>query len=811
MQAHCRTLPRHHSASLLHAGALAAGRAREGAVLGAASKAAAAQPTLAAAHNAAGLALEARGCVAAAGASFQAAAELLAPDPAAQMLPFMMGHGGAGGGASAPPPFTTTCVPHADSSWAPEPHVAAQLNLARALAAGGQHARALGVFQQLAFAGQQGGEKLAALDVHAALALAAAQLGAGARAEGQATLNTALTAALAAGAGDVAVAALGAMVAEHLGAGCLDEAFAALLQWGSALAEGGAQGSTAAAVARLWLALAAAAAAAGQGELADSAETALQQCCGQGSGAGGAASGLDAAALRSQLLALQAARAAGCGAAGQAVAASAAAVHICPWDAALRVQLAQLAAQQPRTAGAAWLACPSMHALRAAPAVGALAAAGHAPQLPSQQLAAAAAATRASALLRVAAPAVADDTAAEQVHLLRQLHATPDDTLSWYLCALVALQAAEGSQRSRDFARAGAACRGALAAVSALKARTTQEQQLGGSGSVSGGLAALSVQQLEALLARLHAAASECALHARRPGALQAARLHAEAAAAAAAAAGDAPAASAAQRHLARVAACEGRGVEAERAYRQAGAASHAGPAALGLAHLLAAGGRGQEAATLLLGACTRGSGGGSGAFAVPAQLEAARLLLREGRADEAREAAAAAAATAAGSGGGALAAEAAPAAHVMAAVTALAAAEQQQASGNSSSGDGGQPGGDVKQLLLGARWSAGQAVQAATALPGRSGQAAAGVAAATLAHVEELRGKSERAQEALLQALLCGWAGRGTPGWLQLQAGVLLGDARACAAAVHTDPACGEAWRALRLVAGAGGSGHGG
>ena len=635
------------------------------------------------------------------------------------------------GAANARPPVTTSVqrpagagAPGLVPAWPVSTQQAVQLNLARALAASGAHCAATEAAARLGFAGAEGAARLAGSCPEAALALAAAQAGAGEAAQAAASLSAVL-AATGGGGGScsgVPLAEVSALTAVQLAAKQYDDCFAVLLQWAepaAAAAAGGkleagdaASASAATGVAWLWLALASAAAEGGQRELAASAREALW----------GWASGLpgdvvDTAALRAQLLAGRAAERAeqGGGSSASHAAAlpeAAAAVHLCPWAPALRVQLAgHVAASGPQRAAAALRLCPTPAAVQRAAAAppalsggararlsapaGAAAAGGDA-------LVAAAAATRAHALLSLPAAVSVEAAGGEQLRLRQLLHSYPSSPLLWYLAALVAYQAALGSQRCCDFVRAGACCRGALAVLRRHRALNQQRQQpprpgaglaaafLGAAAPAASPLDCLPAQHLDSCIVRLLAAASECALHSRAPDAADSAHEKAMEAMSTAVQAGAGTATAHRQVGLGCCAAClpasgrpparlaasppahpparlaarppghppgrpsscpppcpqmvrmllwAGLHDQAEAAYRQA-AGTGDGVAALELAHLLARTGRRADAVALLQQQqAAPGSDGGGGVFGASCQLEAARLLLIEGRADEARQA----------------------------------------------------------------------------------------------------------------------------------------------------------------------------
>ncbi len=254
---------------------------------------------------------------------------------------------------------------------------------------------------------------------------------------------------------------------------------------------------------------------------------------------------------------------------------------------------------------------------------------------------------------------------------------------------------------------------------------------------------------------------------------------------------------------------------DAEAAYRQAAASGDA-VSLLELVRLLRRLGRAKEGAELLNHVRTgggllaaHGQQQGQHTFPEAVALEEALTRLSIGELQGAKAAAAAALEEA-----GRLAGDSAPAAELVASLVALAQAQAQLAGGDAQQqADGGDSGDapaapassttpDRNPLLLEARYHAAAAVRSATALTGTTGMAAAGIAASTLAHVELLRGKPDRAFDAIGMSLNA-WMGRDVPAAVQLQGGILLGDKQEMAKAVHLDPSRAAGWEQLKLVAG--------
>lgn len=354
----------------------------------------------------------------------------------------------------------------------------------------------------------------------------------------------------------------------------------------------------------------------------------------------------------------------------------------------------------------------------------------------------------------------------------------------------------------RRLIEAQGSAQGSAKGAGQASAQQRQQGEAPAAGGVS--LCACSVQQLQEVEVRLMVAISECHQHSRMPGCHDAAHHWAMDALAAAMKAGSAAAAATAHRQVGRMLASEGMMTEAEMAYRQAAAASGGQcPAAqLELAKLLVCQGRQQEAVQLLhaiwqtaaegLAAEPAGSVAAAVAaalagqnFAEAAALEEALLLAELGQLDAAHTAAAAGLKLALAAG------EAAPAAAEL--VTATVALQAAGAADPDS----------VKNLLLEARWAASSAAKSGMALPGTTGAAAAGVGAAVLAQVELRRHKPDKAYDAIGMSFGA-MVDRAVPPELLLAAGELSGELADCAAAVHTAPWMRAAWEGLQRAAAA-------
>lgn len=298
-------------------------------------------------------------------------------------------------------------------------------------------------------------------------------------------------------------------------------------------------------------------------------------------------------------------------------------------------------------------------------------------------------------------------------------------------------------------------------------------------------------------------AVSECHQHSRLPNCHDAAHHWAMDALTASMQAGGAAAATA-HRQVGRMLASEGLVVEAEMAYRQAVASRglHCAAAQLELAKLLVGQGRQQEAVQLLHtiwqaaaeGLPAQPAAAASGPlaavapgdnFAEAAALEEALLLADMGQLEAAHAAAAAGLKLAVAAG------EAAPAAaELVTATVALGAAST-------------APPEALRNLLLEARWAASSAAKSGMALPGTVGTAAAGVGAAVLAQVELRRNKPDKAYDAIGMSFGA-WVDHAVPAQLLMAAGELSGELADCAAAVHTAPWMRAAWERLQLAAAA-------
>jgi tetratricopeptide (TPR) repeat protein len=422
----------------------------------------------------------------------------------------------------------------------------------------------------------------------------------------------------------------------------------------------------------------------------------------------------------------------------------------------------------------------------------------------------AAACSRTTALSSQVAAAVASTSGQEVQRLQRLLHALPDSPDLWYCLALATLLQAIGDGQCTHFRKALRCSKSALQAVRQLLASPSllqrQQQPLHqqqGSAGVGSGLSLLSCseKQLQEVEVRLMVAISECHQHSRLPGCHDAAHEWAMDALTAAMQAGGAAAATA-HRQVGRMLALEGMVVEAEMAYRQAVAASGGEcPAAqLELAKLLVGQGRQQEAVQILhtiwhaaaeglpaqptAAALTAAVPPGQN-FAEAAALEEALLLADLGQVESAHAAVAAALKLAAH------AAEAAPAAAEL--VTATVALEAAAVAAPDA----------MRNLLLEARWAASSAAKSGLALPGTVGTAAAGVGAAVLAQVELRRNKPEKAYDAIGMSFGA-WVDHAVPPQLLMAAGELSGEVADCAAAVHTAPWMRPAWERLQLAAAA-------
>jgi len=414
----------------------------------------------------------------------------------------------------------------------------------------------------------------------------------------------------------------------------------------------------------------------------------------------------------------------------------------------------------------------------------------------------AAATTRATALSSQVAAAVAATSGRELQRLQRLLHALPDSPDLRYCLALTALLQAIGDGQSSHFRKALQCCSSALAAVRKLLLNPPAQQQGGSAAGGFGGkmpmpaqtLLSCSVHQLREVEVRLMVAVSECHQHSRLPNCHDAAHEWAMDALAVAMQAGGAAAATA-HRQVGRMLASEGMVTEAEMAYRQAVAAG-AGecPAAqLELAKLLLGQGRQQEAVQLLH--CIWQQGAGEGSADMPAQpqhefveaaaLEEALLLADMGQVEAAHAAAAAGLKLALAAG------EAAPAAAEL--VTATVALQAAAAA----------PPEATRNLLLEARWAASSAAKSGMALPGTVGTAAAGVGAAVLAQVELRRNKPDKAYDAIGMSFGA-WVDHAVPPQVLMAAGELSGELADCSAAVHTAPWMKPTWERLQLAAAA-------
>jgi hypothetical protein len=595
-----------------------------------------------------------------------------------------------------------------------------------------------------------------------------------------------------------------------------EDAYALLLQYGSELALALPGGSGPARVTALWLALLSAAARRpGGGELAAEWAGALRQWA-------AATPGVDGAALEAALLALTAAGAAAAGDQAAALRKVAAAVRAAPWLAPLRTRLAQHALQaSPWYAAAVARACPpasaadaeaaargggvSAHAALAdaTPAAAAAVAAddgGKAPPpafvtpdgaalggaftlAPCPELAVpAAAAASATGIANATAAAVAQEAGAATARLQALLRVSPGSAGLWALLATVSLQRAAATGQCRHHRHALACCVGAEKRLAALLAASPAPPPA-------------SAAALSAVRTRMLAGASESHMYTRLPGCVDAAARSARAAVEAAAG-GDAAAGALAQRQSARVLWVQGRLEDAEAAYRRAAAAGDA-CSQLELAKLLVLEGRADEAAKLLSALRPGGGGGDGGRFEASAALEEAVVLAGLSDLAGARAAAAAALASAEARSSGGRAAAAA--AHVATADVALC-------QGRATLPD------LAKNLLLEARFHAAAAARLAVALPGNRGLATAGAAAVLLAGADKERGRGDRAVEPLAAGLAAyAEAGGAVPAALWELAGDVLGDAAALQRAVHTDPTCGAAWRKMGAAAAAAAAAAGG
>ena len=833
------------------------------AVLAAAFKAAEAEPMLAAAHAAVGLALEARGQPSAAVPAHRTSvAMLLLADASSSFEPLT--HTG-------PPPACPYAAPAAREHRGAALD-AARLNLARALSATGSAADAAeaaalfsgllpppplapasavpapslcppSVGSWLAYAsalGTLGREADARRACEQALELASAEAAVAATMT-TTTSNAAEAATAAALPPTVACAvadyagAVASLLRSHLASGRREEAFGVLLQHGADLAGAGAPRAALAG----WVALAAAAAAAGDAPMeAQAREVAAQLAYDPDAGR----SGLDPQArcwAAAQLRAIDAASAgagaaaaAGAGgttaeaaaAAERALRSAAAAVHLCPGDASLSVDLAAHALRAaPRYAAPAHRACPAPEGSEA----GASAAAQAAAALD-------AAAVRVPALLLTAPAATVLPARAESLRLLRLVRASPAAALPRYLLALALLQRAAGTGQAAHHRRALAAARAAGGHVDRLLREEARDEG-GGLQEHDEPLARLGPAALRGVRVRLLCAESEGELGGRSAQGLARARAAAEAALALAAEA-SAPATAppwhppphaVAHRALARVLVAQENAAAAEAAYRRAAVAGDA-LAALELARLLAAveppGARAADASALLRGLWQQQPQPQPQPplpLVEAAALHDALLLARAGDFDGARAAvlaavAAGAAATSAGAPSAAAPDEAAPlppvAAHAVQAEVALRAAAAQgllppPAGGVGGGGGNGSaapppPSANARHpLLLEARWAATCALRGAVGMPPGTALAAegAGVAAGLLAVAESARGKPGAAAEALAAAASA-WreARSAAPPELRAQAAAAVSAPEEARKAVHMDPTSASSWAQL-------------
>lgn len=506
------------------------------------------------------------------------------------------------------------------------------------------------------------------------------------------------------------------------------------------------------------------------------------------------------------------------------------AVHVCPWDVGTRVQLAsQALLVSPKYTQAAYRACPpgfqapqTSHVTD--PVAAQLQPPAHVPVstdwMPGQPALAVyqaacitptPAIVRTTGLVSTTAAAVADAAECEMVRLQQQLHADPDNGLLWYLLALVSLQRAIGTQQCRHFRSALACTKVALTHVRCLldqqkkaddrEARLTalkpQQQWLPPVLQLAAQQAGQDhshQKQLQHMIVHLMVSVSECYLQSRLPGDLD--HAHAAALDALSAATSWGTGASLAHCQVGRMLASEDMLVEAEVAYRQAVAGGNV-CAALELAHLLQQQKRGAESAGVLhavwsgtddgqqaaaaAGSSSRGLDVPGGSVKSAASLQEGMVLASLGDFEGAETAALAALDMAE------INRRIPVAAHLLQATIGLqqAAVATVEAS---------------KNVLLKARWNAAAAVTGATALPGTTGMAAAGIAAATLSQIEQERGKADKAYEALSMSMSA-WAERPTPAAVHLQAGVLLGDRTECSKAIHLDPLCSAAWDKLGVL----------
>lgn len=511
------------------------------------------------------------------------------------------------------------------------------------------------------------------------------------------------------------------------------------------------------------------------------------------------------------------------------------AVHSCPWNTHAQVAHANAALEaRPCSAPAVYRTCPALLPETAGSSdVAVLQAASSITDSTQQQSqpqhmgvfaerysqhsisdVLAAACSRATALSGQVAAAVAATSGQEVARLQRLLHALPGSADLWYCLSLAALLQAIGDGQCSHFRKALRCCSSALQAV-----RQLMQQHSGGPSSSSPAadadasaagvsLASCSLQQLQEVEVRLMVAISECHQHSRLPGCHDAAHHWAMDALAAAMKGAGGSAAATAHRQVGRMLASEGMAVEAEMAYRQAVAASGGQcPAAqLELAKLLVGQGRQQEAVQLLHtiwqaaaegleGVGTAAGGGGQDSsssssasgnqLAEAAALEEALLLADMGQIEAARAAAAAGLRLATTAG------ESAPAAAEL--VTATVALEAAAAAAPDAK----------KNLLLEARWAASSAAKSGMALPGTVGTAAAGVGAAVLAQTELQRNRPDKAYDAIGMSFGA-WVDHAVPPQLLMAAGALSGELADCAAAVHTAPWMRATWERLQLAAAA-------
>lgn len=491
------------------------------------------------------------------------------------------------------------------------------------------------------------------------------------------------------------------------------------------------------------------------------------------------------------------------------------AVHSCPWNTHATVALVNAAlVAKPRNAPAVYRACPD---LRPEAAAGVATGSSSSQQQRQQHMGTfedsfcqytipdvlSAACSRTTALSSQVAAAVASTSGQEVQRLQRLLHALPDSPDLWYCLALAALLQAIGDGQCAHFRKALRCCTSALQAVRQLllSAQPAAQQQRG---AASSGVTLLSCskQQLQEVEVRLMVAISECHQHSRLPNCHDAAHHWAMDALAAAMQAGG-TAAVTAHRQVGRMLASEGMVVEAEMAYRQAVAASGVEqcPAAqLELAKLIMGQGRQQEAVQLLhtiwqaaaesvpaqpAAAAVAAAVPAGQNFAEAAALEEALLLADMGQLEAAHAAAAAGLKLAVAAG------EAAPAAAEL--VTATVALEAAAVAAPDA----------TRNLLLEARWGASSAAKSGMALPGTVGTAAAGVGAAVLAQVELRRNKPDKAYDAIGMSFGA-WVDHAVPAQLLMAAGELSGELADCAAAVHTAPWMKAAWERLQLAAAA-------